>query len=132
MPHLRVGDAEPRERPLGKISDRDHDLDRKQCHEGGQEWRAEEQLAGSRDAIRKWIRGDEWMEWKCVPEQRQRLDILDRRPHHRSAGFRRSLRSGCRFSVAAILAEEAAVDAAEHDLFARERDACQAAAAMAG
>src|SRR5258708_40290778 len=72
------------------------------------------------------------MERKCVPEQRQGIDVLDCCPHHRGAGLCRSLRTRRRFSVAAILAEETAVDAAEHDLLAGKRDACQAAAAMPG
>src|SRR5437868_5705515 len=76
------------------------------------------------------VLADERMEWKCVPQKRQRLDVLDRRPYHRCAGFGRSLWSARRFAIAAIFAEEAAVDAAEHDGLARECDACQAAAAM--
>src|SRR5205823_593143 len=70
-------------------------------------------------------------EWECIPEQRQRIEMLDRCPHHRRAGLGRSLRTGRRFAIAPLGAEEFAVDAAQHDLLARESDAGEPAASIA-
>src|SRR5262249_42517011 len=73
----------------------------------------------------------ERMKRKGIPEQRQRLDILDRRPDHRGTGLCRSLRSSGRLAVAAVFAQEPAVDSAEHDGLARERNSRQTATSMA-
>src|SRR2546427_4594346 len=130
MPHLRVRDAEASEGALGEIADGDDAVDRKHPEQSFQNWCTEKKLTGGREAIRKRISAIERMKRKRVPQKRQRIDVLDRRPHHRRAGFCRSLRARRCFAKSAIFAQETAVDAAQHDLFARERDSCQAPAAI--
>ncbi len=122
MAHFRVRDAEARQGALGEIADRDDLLDREQFQQCFQKWCTGEKLGCGRNSIRKRTSANEWMKRKCVPQQRQRIDMLNRCPHHGRAGLGRSLRPRRRFAIAALGAEKTSVDAAEHDLLARERN----------
>ena len=67
---------------------------------------ADLQLRRRRHPVRERIAGVERMERKRVPEQRQRLDVADRSPHHRRARLGRHARGEIGFAVAAIRAED--------------------------
>src|SRR5439155_24761077 len=113
MPHLRVRDAEASEGALGEIADGDNAVDRKHPEQSFQNWYTEKKLAGGRDEIRKRISAIERMKRKRVRQKRQRIDVFDRRPHHRRACFCCSLRALRFFPKSVIFSQDTAVGGAQ-------------------
>ena len=134
MPHFVVRDPELRQRCIGVIADRDDPLEPEEFHQSGDERCADRQLSSGWHPIREGVAGIEWMKRKGVPEQRQRIDLADRRPDHRRAGFGRELLALRRFAIAVRVAEHetaARFDAAKHDRFADEGDPGEPSTAIA-
>src|ERR1043165_7475598 len=130
MPHFDVLDAEPRQRRRGGVADRGDALDRKEPQQRFDEALADGQLARGRQAVRERIAVGVRMKRERVPEQRQRLDMPDRRQDHRRTRLRRRLRPRRRAAESVAFAEDVA-DGAEHQRLAHERDAGEPPAAIA-
>jgi len=105
------------------IADCDDLFNGKHRHEVLDEALADQKLACERHPVRERIALPERVKRKCIPEQRKRLEIPNRSPHHRRTRFGRPLLAGRGFAVAAMLAQMAA-GAAEHEGLAGECDAC--------